>query len=441
MIESAPWLEILLILGLILLNGVLAMSEIAVVSARKSRLRQRADAGDARARRALELAEHPTRFLSTVQIGITLVGVLAGAYGGASIAHHFDTWLEQFPPVAAYSEEIALGSVVAVITFLSLVIGELVPKRIALNHPERIAARIAGPMHRLSWLATPLVKVLTASTDFVLRLIGVRRVDEPPVTTEEVEALIDVGTAAGIFDEEEHDLVDRVFWLGDLRVTSLMTPRHRIEWLDIRDPAEVHRATLIRQRYSYYPVCDGDLDHILGMIRSKDLLAELLEGRPLDLEAALRKPLYIPETLPALRLLELFRESAVQIAFVIDEYGGAEGLVSLTDILVEITGGIGAEDDEGIVQREDGSWLVDASVTMDDFREALGLEERRSDSRQDYHTLGGLVMTQLGRIPKTGSVFEALGLRFEVVDMDGHRVDKVLVSLVPNASNDSAQAD
>lgn len=426
--DSSLGFQILLIVALILVNGVFAMSEIAVVSSRKSRLMQRAEAGDPGARRALELAEHPTRFLSTVQIGITLVGVFAGAYGGASIAGRVDTYLEIFPPIARYSEEIALAVVVAAITFLSLVVGELVPKRIGLNHPERIAARLAGPMHTLSILAAPLVKVLSISTEGLLRLLRMRKPDEPPVTEEEVAALLEAGAEAGVFEEEEHVLIERIFWLADQRVTTLMTPRHRIQWLDADGPPEVHRQELVHHRFSHYLVCDGDLDHVRGMVRVKDLLAELLAGNSLDLRPALRRPLFVPESLRALRLLEMFRESGVHLAVVVDEFGGVEGLVTLNDVLQEITGTLAEPSDPRIVRREDGSWLVDASLGMDEFWEGLALEERRSQARSDFHTLAGLVMTHLGRIPRTGDLFEAHGLRFEVVDMDGHRVDKVLVS-------------
>jgi putative hemolysin len=431
MFGSSIGFEILLILALILLNGVFAMSEIAVVSSRRTRLQQRASMGDAGARRALELSEHPTRFLSTVQIGITLVGVFAGAYGGASIAGRLDQQLERYPAVAPYSEGLSLFLVVAVITFLSLVVGELVPKRIALNNPERIAALVAGPMHTLSLLASPVVRVLSVSTDGLLRLLRVRKADEPPVTEEEVAAMLDAGTAAGIFEEEEHDLVERVFWLGDQRVESLVTPRHRIEWLDRRDGPEVHRQELIRHRYSHYLVCDGEVDRVLGMVRVKDLLADLLEGKPLDLETSLRKPLFVPNNMRALRLLETFRESRIHVAVVIDEYGGVDGLVTLNDVLEEITGNLATHTEPGVVQRDDGSWLVDGSLTMDEFWEGLGLEERRGATRSEYNTLAGLVVTQLGHIPRSGDGFQAYDLRFEVVDMDGHRVDKVLVSRVP----------
>ena len=425
---SGIWLQALIIFVLILANGVFAMSEIALVSSRKARLQQRAEAGDAGAARALELAEHPNRFLSTVQIGITLVGILAGAFGGATIAAEVDVYLERFPDLAPYSEAIALGGVVLVITYLSLVLGELVPKRIALSHPERIAAAIARPMHLLSRAASPLVTLLTGSTDGLLGLLGIRKSNEPPVTEDEIAALIEQGTEAGVFEEEEQELVERVFWLGDQRAVSLMTPRHKLVWLDVNDPLEVNQEKMIHHRFARFLVCDGSVDRVLGMVQVTDLWAQLLAGEPLDLQRSLRKPLFVPESTRALRLLEMFRESGVHLAVVLDEYGGTEGLVTLNDVLEEISGDLTATTEPRVVQRQDGSWLVDASLPMDDFWEALELEERRDEPRTDYHTLGGFVFTQLGRLPATGDWFESIGLRFEVVDMDGNRVDKVLVS-------------
>lgn len=389
---------------------------------------QRAEDGDAGARRALDLQDEPTSFLSTVQIGITLVGVFAGAYGGASIAGPLETTIAGVSALAPWSREIALGIVVVGITYLSLVVGELVPKRIALNAPERVASLVAGPMHMLSRIAAPFVKLLSASTEGLIRLLRVRPSDEPAVTEEDVAALLDVGTAAGIFQEEEHDLVERVFWLGDQRVASLMTPRRRIEWLDLRDSPEVHREEMIRNRFSNYLVCDGEIDQVVGMVRVKDLLAELLAGHPLDVRASIRKPLLVPENLLALRLLEMFRESGIHIAVVFDEYGGVEGIVTLNDVLEEIAGDLHADASARVTRRDDGSWLVDASLTMDEFWEGLGLEDRRAEARREYNTVGGLVVTELRRIPHTADAFEAYGLWFQVVDMDGHRVDKVLVS-------------
>lgn len=428
MFSSSLVFELMLIFFLIMLNGVFAMSEMAVVSARKPRLQQRAEEGEEGARRALRLAEHPTRFLSTVQVGITLIGVFAGAYGGASLASKLDTRLEQYPWLAPYSEGLALALVVAGITYLSLVLGELVPKRIALNHPERIAAAIAAPMNLLSTLAAPIVKLLSVSTESVLKLTGIRKNDEPPVTEEELTTMLEMGAAAGVFEAQETELVGRVFSLGDQQVGGLMTPRHRIEWLDINDPPAAHRAQLTEHRFSHYLVCDGSADDVLGMVRVKDLLAELLAGHELELQPALRKPLFVPATLRALRLLEMFRESKVHLAVVIDEYGGVEGLLTLTDILEEIVGELAVAGEPRVVQRADGSWLVDGSMAVDEFWELLQLPERRDERRGDYNTLGGLALSQLSRIPQSGDSFQVGGLRFEIVDMDGHRVDKLLVS-------------
>lgn len=441
LIDGVPGLEILLILGLILLNGVFAMSEIAVVSSRRARLAQRAAEGDSGARRALDLAENPNRFLSTVQIGITLVGVFAGAYGGASIAGQLAQRLEAITWIARYSEEISLAVVVASITFLSLVVGELVPKRIALNQPERIASLVSGPMHALSIAATPLVRILGASTEAILRLVGARKSDEPPVTEEEIASLLKVGTAAGVFEENESQLVERIFWLGDQSVSSLMTPRHRIRWLDLDDPPAVHREELKHHRFSHYLVGRGEIDEVVGMVRMKDLVARLLQGHDLDIEADLRQPLFVPEGLRALRLLEKFRETGIHLAVVIDEYGGVDGLVTLNDVLEEITGNLSVDDGPRAVRRADGSWLVDASLTIAEFRDAMGLPERREGDRGDYLTVAGLVVTHLGRIPRAGDTLRIDGMLIEVVDMDGHRVDKVIVSMREGETDPAAQPD
>jgi putative hemolysin len=430
--------EVLLILVLLVANGLFAMSEMAVVSARKSRLQERAQDGDAGARRALELAEHPNRFLSTVQVGITLIGILAGAYGGATIAEQIARSLERMPTLAPYSQAIAFAVVVGSITYLSLVIGELVPKRIALTHPELIASRVAGPMHVLSIAATPLVKVLSLSTDGLLRLLGVGKSDEPAVTEGDVTALIDEGAKAGIFGEEEQELVGRIFALRDQHVGALMTPRRKMIWLDLKDLPERNRDKMKRHRHSRFPVCEGGVDHIIGMVDVRDLWAKELVGEALDLREHLLKPHAVAETMTPLQLLELFRETGIHFAMVVDEYGGVRGLVTLNDVLEEITGSLTTPGEARFRRRDDGSWLIDASVSMPEFWEGLGMAERRSEDRADYHTLGGFVLNELGHVPREGEWFEAVGLRLEVVDMDGHRVDKVLVSKVDIADTDAA---
>lgn len=420
--------EVLIIVLLIVANGIFAMSEIAVVSARKARLRSRAEEGDAGARIALDLAENPNRLLSTVQVGITLIGIFAGAYGGATLAAPLGDYLERIPSLARFGDELALALVVAAITYLSLIVGELVPKRIALLHPERIASAVARPMHFISVAATPLVQLLSLSTDGVLRILGVRSTKEPPITEEELTTLIEQGTEAGIFEEEEQELVSRVFWLGDQRAGSLMTPRHRLVWLDVDDSPEEIRATLREHRFSRYPVCEGSVDRVIGMVDVRDLVARTAAGEPVDLRAVMRQPLFVPESIRALRLLDLFRESGVHFAIVVDEFGGTDGVVTLNNLLEAMAGDLVATGEDRFVRRADGSWLIDAAVTMDEFWEELELPERRTEERRDYNTLGGFVVARLGRIPVAGDAFVAFGLRFEVVDMDGRRVDKVLVS-------------
>jgi putative hemolysin len=426
--------EILLIVLLMVLNGVFSMSEIAVVSSRKSRLQQQADAGDRKARHALQLAEDPTRFLSTVQIGITLIGILAGAFGGATVAESVAAAVRRSAVLAPYANGIGLAVVVLGITFLSLVVGELVPKRIGLNNPERIAARIAGPMHLLSRLAAPLVWVLTGATEILLRFLGIQRSSDPPVTEAEITGLIEQGTQAGVFEEGEQDMVERVFWLGDQRVGALLTPRHRVVWLDVEAPAEDTVDMLFSHRHSRYVVCEGEIDRVIGMVEVKDLLADTLIHGGLDLRRALKAPLFLPESTRALRVLEMFRDSGARMAVVIDEYGGVEGVITLNDVLEEIAGNVGATGTE-VVRRDDGSWLVDGAMAMEDLRETLGMSERRAEDRHEYRTVGGFVVTHLGRIPAPGTWFQADGFRFEVMDMDGHRVDKVLVRAEPHEAH------
>lgn len=420
-------MEILLILLMIVANGIFAMSEIAVVSARRARLQGRAEQGDAGARRALELAEHPTRFLSTVQIGITLVGIFAGAYGGATIARQLDESLRRVAPLAPYSQEISLTVVVVVITYLSLVIGELVPKRIAMMNPERVASLVAGPMNTISIIAAPLVKVLGVSTELILRVFGIRGTAEPPVTEAEVSALLEQGAEAGVFEEEEHDIVERVFWLADQRASALMTPRRRIVYLDIQDSEEAIRATLAANRFSRFLVCEGRVDRVLGMVNVKDLLAALIDTGRIELGPLMTKPLFIPEGMRALRLLEMFRESGVHLAVIVDEYGGVEGIVTINDVLEEIAGEMVSPLDPTIVTRADGSWLIDGDTPMHDVWDALAVDPPE-EAQGDYNTVAGFVYAQLGHVPAAGESFEFQDLCVEVVDMDGKRIDKVLIT-------------
>jgi putative hemolysin len=441
---SAITFEVLFILLLLVANGVLAMSELAVVSSRKVRLQRMAEAGDARARAALELANAPDRFLSTIQIGITLVGILAGAFGGATIAEQLGVQVARVPGLAEYGEAVGLGIVVLAITYLSLVVGELVPKRLALNNPERVARAVARPMVLLSRVASPFVHVLGVSTSAVLHILRLKASDEPPVTEEEIKVLIEQGAQAGVILEAEQEMVESVFKLADRRVGALMTPRTDIAWLDVNDPPEKLYAQISASPYSRFPVCLGALDNVIGVVKAKDLLARCASGEPLDLRAVMRRPLFVPDSRTALQVLEAFKGARTHLALIVDEYGAVEGLVTTNDILEAIVGDIapsGARGDEGAVRREDGSWLLDGSLPVEEFKEIFPVGKLPGEERSSYHTLAGFVMSYLGRIPGVADHFEWQGLRFEVVDMDGKRIDKVLVAPTVKPSANSGGQD
>ncbi|HMM29888.1 MAG: hemolysin family protein [Chloroflexota bacterium] len=424
-------IEITIILFLLLLNGVFAMSEMAVVSARRARLQDQANRGSKGAKRALALAAAPDHFLSTVQIGITLVGVLAGAFGGQTIASLLSDQVRKVELLAPYADAIGLGLVVLAITYLSLVIGELVPKRIALQNPEGIAARVAGPMSFLSKLASPLVRVLSASTTLVIRLIGLRAAGETPVSEEEIRILIGEGTEAGVFDLREQEMVESIFRLDDRHISSLMTPHTEIVWLDVDDPPETVRAKLTGCEFSTVPLVRGSLDNLVGMVRAVDVAGQLLASEPLNLEKVARPVRFVPETATVSRLVEQLRLSAEHSVLVIDEHGGVQGLVTEHDILEAIVGDLPSDQDLSepqAVRREDGSWLLDGLMTIDEVREVLESGPLPGEERGTFETLGGFVMDRLGAIPSTGAHFTWSRFRFEVVDMDGHRVDKILVT-------------
>ncbi|MEW5985584.1 MAG: hemolysin family protein [Chloroflexota bacterium] len=426
--SSSITIEITLILLLILANGLFAMSEIAIISARKARLQQRAEDGDVGATKALALAHEPNRFLSTVQVGITLVGILAGAFGGATVAEQLAAQLSAVGIPARYSEAAAIAVVVLIITYLSLVVGELVPKSLALNNAERVATAVAPAMYRLSQVAAPIVRLLTISTSLLVRLLGVKPSSEPSVTEEEVEMMIREGAQSGVFEPEEQEMVKRIFRLGDRRVSSLMTPRREIVWLDQADSPAAIQQKVTSQPFSRFPVARGDLDHVVGIVKAKDLLTELVSSQPLDLHRLLRPPLYVPESMPVLEMLERLKERHSHLALVIDEYGGLEGLVTTNDLLEAIVGEIGSPAEPEVVQREDGSWLLDGTLPIPRLQEVLDLEELPGNEKGHYQTVGGLMMSVLERLPASGDYFDWQGFRFEVMDMDGLRVDKVLVA-------------
>lgn len=426
-------LEISVVVALTVLNGLFAMSETAMVSARRARLKERAQEGDRGARTALELAEDPNRFLSTVQIGISLIGVLAGAFGGAALAGPLAEVLRAVPVLAPYAELVAFAVVVGAITYLSLVVGELVPKRLALGAPEAVASLVARPMRFLSALTAPVVWFLGASTDAILRLLRISPSSEAPVSEQEVEILLDEGARAGVFEAEERDLARRALQLDDRPVRELMTPRPKIVWLDVDDPPEEHRRIVTESRHSWFPVARGDLDDLLGLASIKDDWARGGEaGDGAGLLDSLKRPPMVPERVPATRALETFKRSGIPAAIVADERGNIEGLVTPTDVLEALVGGMpDAEDPAGeepnVVMRADGSLLIDGLTMAGDLKECLGLPELPYEE-EDYQTVGGMVMVGLGRVPAVSDSFQWEGWRFEVVDMDGNRVDKVLAT-------------
>jgi putative hemolysin len=359
-----------------------------------------------------------------------LIGILSGAFGGATIADTLEAAFAQNPALAPYSGALAVGIVVTVITYFSLVIGELVPKRLALNNAERIATLIAPIMQFVSTIARPFVSLLSVSTELVVRLLGIKPASEPTITEEEVKILIEQGRESGVFEDVEQEIVERVFRLSDRTVNSLMTHRSEMVWLDVEDPLETNLQKILASGHSNFVVCKGDFDHVIGILRAKDLLREYTAGRPVSIPGSLPMPPFVPEGVDALEVVARLRHDKSPVALVVDEYGTIDGMVTLTDVLEAIVGDIPALDDKGepaARQREDGSWLLDGMMSVDELQMLLDLDELPEEAA-DYDTVGGLFMAQLGRVPVTGDAFEWNDMRFEVVDMDGHRVDKVLVS-------------
>jgi putative hemolysin len=428
---NAILLETLIIFLLLVINGIFAMSEIAVVSSRKPRLQQRAEDGEKGAQAALALSESPGRFLSTVQIGISLVGVLAGAFGGATLSEKLAELLARVPRLAPYADGIALFIVVLLITYFSLVIGELIPKRVAMNNPEQIATRIARPMNMLSRLTAPLGSLLTFSTEVGIRLLGIRPSGEPQVTEDEVRVMVEEGTRVGVFEAVEQNMIEGIFRLSDRRVDAILTPRTEIVWLDLEEPFAENLRRVLASEHSSFPVGQGSLDNIQGVLRSRDLLGALAaQTDEIDLRALVQPPVLVLESTPAFNLLEEFRRSRQHMALVIDEYGGLLGLVTLSDLMTSIVGempGAGEHSGLQVTRREDGSWLMDGLLPVDELKEILDIDHLPAEERVGYQTLGGFVMSQLGSVPNPGQYFTCCGYRFEVVDMDGRRVDKVLV--------------
>ncbi len=430
--------EILIILFLILLNGVFAMSEIAVVSARHSNLQKMADDGRPGAETALNMAQNPNRFLSTVQVGITTVGILAGAIGGANIANELIEPMQTVPWIGQYARTVSLGLVVGTTTFLSVVVGELVPKRIALAYTEKIAAAVARPMHILATIAAPIVRLLSLTTEGLVTLLRIDSGEADEPSEDEIRAMVRQAAERGIIEEAERDMVESIFRLNDRPLRSMMTSRPEIVWLDINASEDEIRQLMLSSNHTRFPVCDGDLDHVLGAVHAKSLLPNCLEQKAMNIKESMGEPLYAPENMKALTSLEHFKQSGVHMALLVDEYGEIEGLVTLIDILEAIVGDIPTLEElkqPPIVEREDGSWLVDGLVSIADFKEHFSI--RTMPNEEKYQTVGGFVLFKLGSMPSAGNHFGWGNMRFEVADMDGQRVDKVLIEEAPQESEET----
>ena len=420
-------LELLLILMLVLLNGAFAMSELAIVSSRRSRLVAMQRRGSLGAEAALALADNPERFLPTVQVGITLVGILAGAFGGARLSGGIAEFLSQLPTLAPFAEEIAFALVVLIITYLSLILGELVPKQLALRHPERLAVVVARPLLWLSRATAPAIWVLSSSSALVLKLFGRHTPADQAVTEEEVKAMVAEGATSGAIETEERHMIERVLRLADKPVRALMTPRTELEWIDRTASPQDMAARLRASNVTRFVVADGRVDNVVGVVASKDLLDQLLAGGPLSVQAAMRQPLVMPDTLSALDALERLRGDAIGLALVMDEYGSFEGVVTASDRLEAIVGELGSSgpaESTPAVKRHDGSLLLDGMMPSDELKARLDLPDLPREGT--YHTVAGLMLALLQRVPKEGDRIAWAGWRFEVVDMDGRRVDKVL---------------
>lgn len=420
-------MEILIICALILLNGVFSMAEIALVSARKARLEAQANKGDNKAKEALNLANHPDHFLSTVQIGITLIGILTGLYSGEKITNDIKIFVETFPALAAYSGGIAKTVVVILVTYFTLVFGELIPKRIGLSSPENIAKFVAGPMRIVSWLTFPFIWLLTQSTKLISKIFNIKT-DDSLVTEEEIKAIINEGTEQGTLEETEQEIIERVFHLSDRNITSLMTHRSDIVWFSTTDTEESIIEKILKEPHSIYPICDGEIDNIKGVISIKDLY---VNKNTIPFEELMRPTLFVPENNTAFKVLEKFKETQLHTCFIVDEYGSVLGMITLKDILEAIIGDMPQHDDDEyeVIKREDGTFLVDGQLPFYDFLSYFDKTDWMNEGEQEFDTIAGFILHKLQRIPIATDKLEWNGFDFEIIDMDGHRIDKVLVKI------------
>ncbi|HQY93110.1 hemolysin family protein [Caldilinea sp.] len=423
-------LDIGVLLILLIANGFLSMAEMAVVSSRRPRLQTMAAEGKPGAARALALAADPGDFLSTVQIGITAIGIFVGVFSGATLAQPIADLLRQTEFLAAYAAPVALFLVILATTYLSLIVAELTPKRIALSRPEELASFVAPPMDFLARIARPLVFLLDRSSEGLAHVLGVRPSDAPAVTDEEVRIMLQQGAQVGIFEPIEEEIVTQLFRLSDRRTNAIMTPRPDVDWIDVEQSAEEVRDLIMASNHSRFPLAEGSLDQVIGIVFVRDLLLQRMETPEVDLRAVARPALFLPESMTGLDVIEQMRRSRSHIALIINEYGGLEGLVTISDVVEAILGAVDAtnlEETPSITQRDDGSWLIDGLWSVDAFQEKFGLKELPARNELDYQTVGGMIMALLEQVPSVGSVVEFDGYKLEVVDMDGRRVDKVLV--------------
>jgi putative hemolysin len=434
-------IEIIIIILLIILNGLFSMAEFALISARKIRLQQMLDRGEKGADIALSLSEDPNTFLSTIQIGITLVGILAGAFGGAAIAKELEGTFTVIPEFAPYAGIISLFVVVLIITYFTLVFGEIIPKRIGLVYPEQISVKVAGSIIIISKVFGPINKLASLTTDAVLWFFNSRAPQDPVVTEEDITSLLEEGTQAGVFDEAEQELVQSAFRFGDREVTTLMAPRPDVVYLDLEDSFEENKIKILASGHTRYPVCRGGLDSVIGVVSIRDLWSQMAAGEEPDLTILIQEALVIPEHITALRLLELFRTAITPLAVIMDEYGSVAGIITLHDLLEAIVGDLSTVDEPdeepGIIKREDGSWFIDGMLSAEELRLLLDLESLPGEKEGVYRTAAGFVMAELGKIPIPGDHFVMEGIRFEVADMDKRRIDKIIVSKIRQRDNET----
>ncbi|KQS56489.1 hypothetical protein ASG17_10920 [Brevundimonas sp. Leaf363] len=432
-------IAIVVVVLLVLLNGMFAMTELAVVSSRKSKLQSRAERGDRGARTALRLAEDPNQFLSAVQVGITLIGILAGAYGQAAIAGELTRMIETaFPATAAYAEVAATGVVVVLITYVSLIVGELVPKRLALIFPETIASKMAAPISTMALVMKPFVLLLTASTSGILKVMGVKDRDGSDVTQEEVQTILAEGTSAGLIEPEEQVMIEEILRLGDRPIRVAMTPRHEVFWIALDDPEKQLREEIRTCPYSRIVVArENDVDNPLGVVHKKDLLDSLLTTGKLEVETLVQTPAFIPQSTSVLKALEILKSSKVHMAFLVDEFGAFEGVFTATDLLEMIAGDFDEGHDEGVAmirKRDDGTWAVDGQTDLDELADTLGED---FGDQEGFHTVAGLVLHHLSRVPNEGEVLQLGRFEVEVIDMDDRRIDKLLFRTIVKAGSEA----